>query len=719
MFNKMILSVFIITVLNGCATKVVVPTADGYVDAITNQDIATLKAYERDGQREIAMAHQGSAAENVKHTQYPLHAAVKLSKMKVTKFMLNNNHDINTFNADKNTPLMLAVAQEDLSLVKLLLEHDADPDIEVPFIGVAAIDRAIQLESTDILTALIDHGAAVDKPNRSGTTPLIFAMRMERLDVMKILIDAGADVNHRLNSGWTMLLQAVDCNPDRGNGTGEIVKFLIEAGADVNLALESGTTPVALAVTHNHLPELKLLLAAGADPNIKNNNNGWTPIHWAVNDKKEQPHDASEMVQLLIDAGARLDAQTNSGTTPVKLAVTNNRLNELHILLNANADIDTANSDGWTPLLDAADENKIEMVKLLIKAGADVNYVRKSGWGAIHRLVNSQEHQHFDGSEIIALLINAGVNIEQRTRGGDTPLSLAASNDRINELRLLLANNAEVNSVDNKGRTPLYNTIFGDNIAIVKALIKAGADVNIANNVGWTPLYSAIGKNKMAVVKLLITAGGDVNIANNRGWTPLHRTVNSLDNQKFDGKELMRVLIDAGAKINMQTKAGDTAVNLAATNDRLNELDLLLTYNPDINKADNAGITPIASAIMKNHVYIVKVLIGAGVDVNLADNNGWSPLHKTVNKPKTQQFEGTELASLLIGAGANLEPKIKNGFSPLMLASYYGRFNEAKLLIDSGADISSRNEQANGETALDYALHKGNAKIAALIRATK
>jgi len=345
MFNKVILSVFIITVLNGCATKVVVPTADGYVDAITNQDISVLEVYERDGQRELAMAHQGSGPENVTHVKYPLHAAIKLSKMKVAKFMLNNGHDINAFDAEKYTPLMLAVAQENLSLVELLLAHGADPDIEIPYIGVAAIDRAIQLESTDILTALIDHGATVDKPNRSGTTPLIFAMRMERLDVMKILINAGADVNHRVNSGWTVLTQMVDCNQNRGRGDGAIVKLLIDAGVDVNQRLDDGRTAVALAVGHNHLPELKLLLAAGADLNILSND-GWSPVHWALQGIDDQPIDSSEALALLIDAGADLNAQTNIGNTPVKFAVDNNRFKALTSLLNAKANPNIANDEG-------------------------------------------------------------------------------------------------------------------------------------------------------------------------------------------------------------------------------------------------------------------------------------------------------------------------------------------------------------------------------------
>jgi len=710
--------VFVIGVLSGCSTvpQIVTPTADDYSNAIINQDIATLKAYEDGALHQVALRHQGSQPKNINYTRYPLHAAISLDKPKAVKFFLASNYDINQFNDDNFSPLMFAVIKNNLSLVRLLLERGASVNLKTPTNNFVAISRAIYLDTTDVLELLIEYGANVNHQSPGGEPLLIYAMRDYQLDAMKVLLAAGADVSYIGNDGWSVLHQAVDCRQNRGDKNGDIVKLLIEAGADINQQLASGSTPLALAVSHNHLAQVKLLMAAGADPNIENNDgwhplnravienkpevvkallaggadvnlakrNGWAPLHWTVNIAKEQQHDGSVLAQLLIDAGANVNARTKTGNTPTKLAAANNRLDELNILLGANADANTANVAGWTPLFSAVDQNNIAMVRALIKGGADVNQAGRFDWVPIHVAVKNHESQNFDGSELIKLLIKAGADVNRANKHGDTPVNLAISNNRLSELNVLLMNNA---------------------------------DVNIANNDGWTALINAVSRNNIVGVQRLIKAGADVNIANNNGWTALHSTVNGHENQTFDGSELMTLLIKSGANINSQTNAGDTAVSLAAVNNRLDELTVLLAQNPDINKADNNGVTPLATAVLSNHIELVKALINTGADLDLADKRDWAPIHQTVNSPDNQKFDGTEIAKLLINAGANLELRISNGFSPLMMASYFGRFNEAKLLLDSGVDISVKNEYLNGDTALDYAIKKGHDKIVALISA--
>jgi len=717
MLRRIFQVVLVIGVLIGCSTvpQIVTPTADDYSNAIINQDIATLKAYEDGALHQVALRHQESQTKNINYTRYPLHAAISLDKHQAAKFFLANNYDINQFNDDSFSPLMIAVIKNNLSLVRLLLERGADVNLKTPTNSFVAISRAIYLDTTDVLELLIEYGANVNHQSPRGEPLLIYAMRDYQLDAMKVLLAAGADVSYIDNDGWTVLHQAVDCRQHRDDDNGALVKLLIDAGADVNQQLASGSTPLALAVSHNHLAQVKLLLAAGADPNIENNDgwhplnravienkseivkallaggadvnlakrNGWAPLHWTVNIAKEQQHDGSALAQLLIDAGANVNAQTKTGNTPTKLAAANNRLNELNVLLRANADANTANVAGWTPLFSAVDQNNIAMVRSLIKGGADVNQAGRFDWVPLHVAVKNHQSQSVDGSDLIKLLITAGADVNRKNKHGDTPVYLAISNNSLDELDTLLSNNADVNMNSNDGRTPLINAVSRNNVAGARQLIKAGADVNMTDKTGWTAL---------------------------------HFTVNGHESQQFDGSELMKLLITSGANINAKTSAGYTVVGLAAVNNRLDELPVLLAQNPDVNITDNDGDTPLSEAVAENHVELVKALINAGADLNLANKKGWTPIHLTVNSPQNQNFEGTEIATLLINAGANLELRLGNGFSPLMMASYFDRFNEAKLLINSGVDVAAKNEHLNGDTALDYAIKKGHNKIAALIR---
>jgi ankyrin repeat protein len=92
---------------------------------------------------------------------------------------------------------------------------------------------------------------------------------------------------------------------------------------------------------------------------------GFTPLHWAVRDR------SVEIARMLIDAGADLDVQDTWGSdTPLHDAAFFGRVEIARMLIDAKANVNVQDKSGWTPLHMAAINGKVEVARMLIDAGA-------------------------------------------------------------------------------------------------------------------------------------------------------------------------------------------------------------------------------------------------------------------------------------------------------------------------------------------------------------
>lgn len=173
-------------------------------------------------------------------------------------------------------------------------------------------------------------------------------------------------------------------------------------------------------VSDNYLPEyLEPVIEAGADVNYATEN-GFTPLMVVANQMSCNPGS----VQLLVDAGANLDAQeSTTGYTALLFNVTQPCPEVAEILIDNGADVNIANDEGITPLMYAsgsqysAPGEEVETYQRIIDAGANLNAQDNEGRTAAVYAVKS-----FNWSEVVEDLVSAGADFSIRDNEGKLPI---------------------------------------------------------------------------------------------------------------------------------------------------------------------------------------------------------------------------------------------------------------------------------------------------------
>ena len=167
------------------------------------------------------------------------------------------------------------------------------------------------------------------------------------------------------------------------------IKGMLDEGRDVNEKDPSvdGATALIIASFTGHLNVVQLLLDEGAEVDAKGND-GRAALFAAF----QNGH--LEVVQALLAKGADIDAQMNNGATALIVASQNGHLEVVQALLAKGADVNVKMSDGRTALILASYAGHLKVVQALLTKGADVNAKANNGWTALDaaRSVRHDEH---------------------------------------------------------------------------------------------------------------------------------------------------------------------------------------------------------------------------------------------------------------------------------------------------------------------------------------
>ena len=127
-------------------------------------------------------------------------------------------------------------------------------------------------------------------------------------------------------------------------------------------------------------------------------------------------------------------------------------------------------------------------------------------------------------------------------------------------VRELLAAGASPDTRDHDDRPVLFSAVLGNSLGLLGLLLEAGADVNGRDAEGWTALHVAAEERTVEIARLLVSRGADVNAQDDGGNSVLWRAVFSARGRG----DVIRVLLENGAKEDLPNRSGENATELAA-----------------------------------------------------------------------------------------------------------------------------------------------------------
>eukprot|EP00903_Cladosiphon_okamuranus_P018105 g16662.t1 len=585
-------------------------------------------------------------------------------------------------------PLEHAAARGNLDLVNRLLQAGANAGEGWRGChGRTLLDAAAVGGNADVVSALVRAGAGKDVnvvSDASGRSALYTATYFGHQAAARQLILAGADVNFQdpvdkfgvlhtaVRRGYERLVNdllrsGVDVNERHvvdgyaplhfaaGFGFGGIVSALMLADADKNARDNDGDTPLIVAVVTGRLAVVEILVAAGADLEMRNTADGWTAVHYAVAYGRE------EILSKLLSIGADKNARDNEGNTPLLMAATKDRGVAVETLVAAGADLHLGFfSNGWTPLHSTAAWGNEKMVAKLLSLGADKNA------------------RDDEGNTPLMTAVEAG--------GG-----VAEARGQLAVVKTLLAAGADFSMHNtNEGCTALHFAAYFGHGDIVAILLSSGADKHALDSDGTTPLMWAAGSNRLDAVEKLVAAGADLDMqSGSDGSTALHQAATE------GHDKVMAALLLNGANAKVLSNNGRTPLMMAAAAGHLGAVETLLKAGVELSTPYAAdGQTPLHDAAYFGYEKIVAALLSMGADKDVLDNEGYTPLMSAAGEGHVAAVE------TLLAADADLTRRTLDGLhlSAFDLAALNGRTRVMEVFLRHGQDIGACSDETGRAT---------------------
>jgi len=452
----------------------------------------------------------------------------------------------------------------------------------------------------------------------------------------------------------------------------------------------------------------------------------WTALHCAVKSQNIQ------LVQLLIERGAKLDIKNKDGETAVTLALklpneeirtmllsalqssveekiagsnepsapplkygevvpeektepkkrSSGLFAKINILSAAKAEIETAHE-----LRDAVQKGNFSKVKQLIVEHISnpqyINLQGTKGYTALHWAIDYLSKQRKESKneetalQIISFLIKFGADLSVKDENQKTALDLAG----------------ELDCFD------VFSVLFEEN-CLNQQQIKVFLDQKTKiDNID--ALCVAVAQNKIEKVAELLKIIGGPNVFNKQGRTPLHIAVEK------GHKKLCQFLLDSGADVEAKTKLSENRpIHLAASGNHLQIAQLLIDWKAKTSVSNRNGNTPSMLALANNHIRMFNLLHGEKLEKHetLITEMRQAVESGNLKKVKALHLQGVninsllnlafvrdhlEVAEYLIRAGANVNEKDGEDWTPLHYAAKSGRSDLCELLIKKGAHVNA------------------------------
>ncbi|MCU0534960.1 MAG: ankyrin repeat domain-containing protein [Hydrococcus sp. Prado102] len=461
------------------------------------------------------------------------------------------------------------------------------------------------------------------------------------------------------------------------------------------------------AIEARDIKRVKVLLAAGANPNAKKNDK--TAYQLAK-------YGPDEIKCFLIEAGA----EDPSLRHLLVWAVGGGRVETVKALIQKGADVNMASVGLGSPLLEAARKGNPEIVDLLIAAGADVD----DGNSISTPLLSAIEQGHF---EIALKLIAVGANPTQTSRFGGVPaIAFAAAQGSPEVIQALIAGGADVN-------------VCVERITINRAKIQQQTGAALKSTFDLLETIGKTFENASETIEAFDRAVNRAKLSNSNIAEPETAldTYPAILAARCGHPQALAVLLEAGAEPYRKDGEGLSAYDWAVKNEYSSTLDVLRRFGIEgtkvsvdeylINAAEQGDVaaankclekgaraiarderrktrnyTPLMLAASQGHAEVVLLFLYAGADIDASDI-----VDVDDKQPPAlicDDYESLTAMGLFLG------------ITPLMLAASKGHINVVRVLLDRQANLQLRD--CFGRDAMSLACIKGHLEVVrALIQA--
>lgn len=299
---------------------------------------------------------------------------------------------------------------------------------------------------------------------------------------------------------------------------------------------------------------------------------------------------------------------------------------------------------------------------------------------------------------MVKLLIDLGTPIDSEDEQGMTAVGYEVMHGQQEMVKYLINHGAYLEGTKG-GQHPLaFAVVQGPEM--VKLLLDNGAKVNTKTAHG-TALSAAVRANKPEVVNLLFQYGAEPDVRTASNQTPL------MEAAQKGYQELVIILLDNGANPFLKDYQSQTAISLAKNSGHRATAEIIETYLPQVKLLYKSQA--LAESIMDGDLGLIKLLVTSGVDLSEKDLKFGKPaLHLALGRNRK------EISNFLIESGADVNSRDKYGRTPLMEASTLGELNLVKLLLSKGADPAAQDDQH--QTAAILAAKQGHQEIVTFLR---
>lgn len=571
-----------------------------------------------------------------------LNGAVLNDDLGEAERLLDSGADINATDAFGNTPLLNAVSYARSNMANFLLTRGADPNI-LNNTGDSALIKAVINGETELVMKLVAARADINyRSDYDGRTALMAAITNTKPDIISFLLSKGASTDIKDNFGET----ALDMAYDTRNGSiislftekekqSTVTVFASRPGlpensaapktaAETVLAGALATQDALAAAKSGNAPRIREIILKSENPDIRDEK-GRNPLMTAV------IYGNTECVSLLASNKIGLADRDRAGNTALDHAVASR--NETFISLTAR----NRPADLSAKLAGAAEKGDTALVRMLVRAGADPS---KAAPGGVYPLIAAARAGKTDTAKF---LVERGAAANARDAAGKTALDYAAPSENAALISVFTKNGADLKKyvmqystsgspkaleallksgapaefkADDSRRTPLIAACSHGRLEAVRLLLENGADIRATDREGKTPLMHAAANDNAEIVRLILARDDE----NARKKSP----ESGKRNMKTPGKII--------PCIDLRDNLGRTALATAAISGNAAMVRILAGKSSDIDIADRNGVTPLMHAIDRGDAGIIKILMAQLPDINRKDASGDTALVRAARK---------------------------------------------------------------------------------------